>query len=156
MCSVYIFNAMYFLTEVEEMLISVVLSLSSLQILKQPLNSGHPATPYNGLFSHSQLYPNNTYGPWFAGHGFSLRRLCTKDRCGFLFVHYKRHCCTELVSWGHSAGLLSGIKKRLLEGGWVNTSSVIISISATASVRYREVVCLWEGLFHCNITIIYW
>ena len=24
-------------------------------ILKQPLNSGHPATPYNGQFSRSQL-----------------------------------------------------------------------------------------------------
>ena len=29
-------------------------------ILKQPLNSGHPATPYNGQFSQSQLYASNT------------------------------------------------------------------------------------------------
>ena len=38
-------------------------------------------------------------------------------RCGFLFVRYKRHCCTELVSWEHAACPLSGIKKRLLVGG---------------------------------------
>jgi len=40
-----------------------------------------------------------------------------KDRCGFLFVCYKGHCCTELVSWEHAACLLSGIKKRPLVGG---------------------------------------
>jgi len=68
-----------------------------------------------------------------------------KDRCGFLFVRYKRHCCTELVSWEHAACPLSGIKKRPLVGGWLNTSSVVISIGATASVRYREVVRSWEG-----------
>ena len=71
---------------------------------------------------------------------------CTKDRCGFLFVRYKRHCCTELVSWEHAACPLSGIKKRLLVGGWLNICSVIISIGATASVRYWEVVHWWERL----------
>ena len=40
---------------------------------------------------------------------------------------------------------LSGIKKRPLVGGWLNTSSIVISIGATASVRYREVVRSWEG-----------
>ena len=30
-------------------------------------------------------------------------------------------------------------------GGWLNTSSVVISIGATASVRCREVVRLWVG-----------
>ena len=30
-------------------------------ILQQPLNSGHPATLYNGQFSQSQLFTNNTY-----------------------------------------------------------------------------------------------
>ena len=30
-------------------------------------------------------------------------------------------------------------------GGWLNTSSIVISIGATASVRYREVVRSWEG-----------
>ena len=68
-----------------------------------------------------------------------------KDRCGFLFVHYKRCYCTELVSWEHAACPLSGIKKRPLVGGWLNTSSVAISIGATTSVRYREVVRSWEG-----------
>jgi len=29
-------------------------------ILKQPVISGHPTTPYNRHFSHSQLYTNNT------------------------------------------------------------------------------------------------
>ena len=64
---------------------------------------------------------------------------CMKDRCGFL------HCCTELVSWEHAACLLSGIKKHPLVGGWVNISSVVILIGATASVRYRDVVRSWEG-----------
>ena len=68
-----------------------------------------------------------------------------KDRCGFLFVHYKRHCCLELVSWEHTACLLSVVKKRPLVGGSLNTSSVVISIGATASVHYREVVRSWEG-----------
>jgi len=81
-------------------------------------------------------------------HGYSLQwTLCTlpilnscmKDRCGFL------HCCTELVSWEHAACPLSGIKKRPLVGGWVNISSVVILIGATASVCYREVVRSWEG-----------
>ena len=34
--------------------------LSFTLILKQPLNSGHLATPYNGQFSRSQFYSNNT------------------------------------------------------------------------------------------------
>ena len=44
-------------------------------ILKQPLNSGHPATPYNGQFSQSQLYASNTQPPQFSGHSstFSAR-----------------------------------------------------------------------------------
>ena len=29
-------------------------------ILKQPLNNGHAATPYNGQFLLSQLYATNT------------------------------------------------------------------------------------------------
>ena len=29
-------------------------------ILKQPLNSGHPATPYKGQFLRSRLHTNNT------------------------------------------------------------------------------------------------
>ena len=78
---------------------------------------------------------------------------CTKDRRGFLFTCYKRHCCTELVSWEHAACPLSRIKKRPLVGGWLNTSSVVISIGATASVRYREVVRSWEGHFMGGSTV---
>ena len=69
-----------------------------------------------------------------------------KDRCGFLFIHYKRHCCTELVSWEHAACLLSGIKKRPLVGGWLNTSSVVIQlVPQPVSIIELEVVRLWEG-----------
>ena len=78
-------------------------------------------------------------------HAVPILNSCMKDRCGFLFVRHKRHCCTELVSWEHAACPLSGIKKRPLVGGWLNTSSIVISIGATASVRYREVVRSWEG-----------
>ena len=68
-----------------------------------------------------------------------------KDGCGFLFVRYKRHFCTELISWEHVACPLSGIKRRPLVGGWLNTSCIVFSIRAIASVRYREVVRSWEG-----------
>ena len=56
---------------------------------------------------------------------------------GFLFVRYKRHFCTELVSWEHVACPLSGIKRRPLVGGWLNTSCIVFSIRAVASVHYR-------------------
>ena len=68
-----------------------------------------------------------------------------KDGCGFLFVRYKRHFCTELIIWEHVACPLSGIKRRPLVGGWLNTSCIVFSIRAIASVRYREVVRSWEG-----------
>ena len=44
-------------------------------ILKQHLNSGHPATPYNRHFLRSQLYANNTQRPRFSAHSstFSAR-----------------------------------------------------------------------------------
>ena len=80
-----------------------------------------------------------------------------KDGCGFLFVRYKRHFCTELISWEHVACPLSGIKRRPLVGGWLNTSCIVFSIRAIASVRYREVVRSWEGplweapLYTCTV-----
>ena len=47
-------------------------------ILKQPLNSGHPATPYNRQLSWSQLYVSNTLRPQFSGHSSTiLARLST-------------------------------------------------------------------------------
>ena len=84
--------------------------------------------------------------------GSSQYNSCMKDRCGFLFVRYKRHCCTELVSWEYAACPLSRIEKCLLVGGWLNISSVVISIGATVSVHYtglsaRGRVCY--GRFHC-------
>ena len=53
---------------------------------------------------------------WFFPNSLPLT-LPILNFCDFLFVHYKRHCCTELVSWEHTACPLSGIKKRLLMGG---------------------------------------
>ena len=41
---------------------------------------------------------------------------CMKGRCGFLFVRYKRHCCTELVSWEHAACPLSGMQQASAHG----------------------------------------
>ena len=40
---------------------------------------------------------------------------------------------------------LSGIKKHPLMGGFLYTSTIVISIGATASVLYIEVVRWWEG-----------
>ena len=60
----------------------------------------------------------------------------------FPVCRYKRHFFIELISWEHVASPLSGIKRRLLVGGWLNT---VLSIRAIASVRYREVVRSWEG-----------
>ena len=79
-----------------------------------------------------------------------------KDGCGFLFVRYKRHFCTELISWEHMACPLSGIKRRPLVGGWLNTSCIVFSIRAIASVRYREVVRSWEcPLWEAPLYIMY-
>ena len=50
-----------------------------------------------------------------------------KDGCGFLFVRYKRHFCTELISWEHVACPLSGIKRRPLVGGWLKGGRVMIA-----------------------------
>ena len=68
-----------------------------------------------------------------------------KDRCGFLFVRYKRHRCTELVSW--DACSLSAVRNQEASASWwlIKHYSIVISISATASVRYREVVCSVMG-----------
>ena len=50
-----------------------------------------------------------------------------------------------LTSWEHAVCPLSGIKKRPLVGGWLTTSSIVNSIGAIASVRYREIVRWREG-----------
>ena len=40
---------------------------------------------------------------------------------------------------------LSGIEERPLVGGYLYTTAIVLSIGATAIVRYREVVRWWEG-----------
>ena len=72
-------------------------------------------------------------------------RLCTNDGCGFQFVRYKRQFSTYFCSREHAVCPLSGIKKRPLVGGFLYISTIVISIGATASVLYREVVRWWEG-----------
>ena len=61
---------------------------------------------------------------------------CMKDRCGFQFVRYKRHCCTELVSLG--ARSLSAVRNQELVPQPV---SIIERLSACGRARY--------GRFHC-------
>ena len=72
-------------------------------------------------------------------------RLCTNDGCGFQFVRYKRQFSTDFCSREHAVCPLSGIKKRPFVGGFLYISTIVISIGATASVLYREVVRWWEG-----------
>ena len=50
-----------------------------------------------------------------------------------------------LASWEHVVCPLSGIKKRLLVGGWFTTSHIVNSIGAIASVRYTEIARWREG-----------
>ena len=77
--------------------------------------------------------------------GWVWFRLCTNSGCGFLFVRYKRPFSTDFCNREHAVCSLSGIKKRPLVGGSLYTSTIVISIGATAGVLYREVVCWWEG-----------
>ena len=79
-------------------------------------------------------------------HASSLyAHLCMNDGCGFQFVRYKRQSSTDFCSRKHAVCPLSGIKKRPLVGGFLYISTIVISIGATASVLYREVVRWWEG-----------
>ena len=52
---------------------------------------------------------------------------------------------TVVQSWSVGSTQLVRYPECPLVGGWLNTSSVVISFGATASVRYREVVRSWEG-----------
>ena len=67
------------------------------------------------------------------------------DGCGFLFVFYERLFSMGFFNWDHADCPLSGIKKRLLMGGFLYTSTIVNSIGAIASVLCIEVVCWWEG-----------
>ena len=60
--------------------------------------------------------------------------------CGFLFVRCERPFSMDFFIRGHAHCPLSGIKKRLLIGGFLYISSIVISIGAIANVRYIEVV----------------
>ena len=51
----------------------------------------------------------------------------------------------DLFNRDHADCPLSGIKKRPLVGGFLYTSTIVISIGGTASVLYIEVFCWWEG-----------
>ena len=72
-------------------------------------------------------------------------RICTNDGCGFQFIRYKRQFLTDFCSREHAVCPLSGIKKRPLVGGFLYIGTIVLSIGATASVLYREVVRWWEG-----------
>ena len=61
--------------DTHDIILKVPTVLPFTSILKQPLNSGHPATRYNRQFSWSQLYASNNQRPRFSGHSstFSAR-----------------------------------------------------------------------------------
>ena len=56
--------------------VPTVLPFTSL--LKQPLNSGHPATVYNGQFLQSQLHANNTQLSRYSRHSSTFSARLTK------------------------------------------------------------------------------
>ena len=45
---------------IKQTILKVLTVIPFTSVLKQPLNSGHPATLYNGHFSRSQLHANNS------------------------------------------------------------------------------------------------
>ena len=51
---------------------------------KQPLNSGHLATPYNGQFLHSQLYTNSLHQPFQQDCPPSMLELTTTGTNNFV------------------------------------------------------------------------
>ena len=77
-----------------------------------------------------------------------------EDGCGLiyaqmgvaLFIRYKRPFSMDFCSGEHTVCLLSGIKKSPLMGGFLYTSTRVISIGATAGVLYRGCPLgpLWE------------
>ena len=77
--------------------------------------------------------------------GWVRFRLCMTDGCGFLFVRCERQFSMDLFNWDHADCPLSGIKKCPLVGGFLYTSTIVISIGGRASVLYIEVFCWWEG-----------
>ena len=86
-------------------------ALSFTSILKQPLNSGHPATPYNGQISRSQLYASNTQRPRFSGHSltFSTRLSSGVARTSQLLGHSMAGHTTFVQTFTRSAEAYSGI-----------------------------------------------
>ena len=72
-------------------------------------------------------------------------RVYARTMGGFQFVRYKEAVFNGLCSREHAVCPLSGIKKRPLVGGFLYISTIVISIGATASVLYGEVVRWWEG-----------
>ena len=65
---------------------------------------------------------------------------------GLMSVRYdERRFSMDDFRREHAVCPLSGIEKRPLVGGYLYTSAMVVSIGATASVLYREVVSWWEG-----------
>ena len=73
------------------MILKVLTVLLFTSILKQPLNSGHPATLYNRQLLRFQLYTNNTQRPWFSRH---LSTLSARS-----FKHCCNHFPVALSTW---------------------------------------------------------
>ena len=96
----------------------------------------------------------NRLGRGLPGTMRSLPAYANEDGCSFvyarsmgvaLFVRYERRFSMDFCSREHTVCPLSGIKKRPLVGGFLNTSTIVISIGDTAGVLCREVVRRWEG-----------
>ena len=68
-----------------------------------------------------------------------------KDGCGFLFVRCERQFSMDFFNRDYADCPLSGIKKRPFVGGFLYTSTIVISIGGTASVLYIEVFRWLEG-----------
>ena len=86
--------------------------------------------------------------------GWMRFRLCTKDECGFLLSIIMQQFSMEFCSQEGAVCLLFEIKKRPLVGGFLYTSTTVISIGATAGVLYREVVWWVEGsTVHADIIV---
>ena len=75
----------------------------------------------------------------------SLHTLMKMGVVSFMHDRWVWQFSMDFCSREHTVCPLSGIKKRPLVGGFLNTSTIVISIGDTAGVLCREVVRRWEG-----------